>query len=146
MASRGDQRKQKVIDSPGYCIINLLLEIRDKHGDKFSILTEVEEEQAALERIREFEYQREYDEDAKPSYEKQFEGIEQDSVTNWFTTQYNHFSLLSTARKKKNSLYSIEQEKHHNKEIKTSVFGLLNYDATMGDEDNGKLSSPRRMA
>lgn len=74
-----------------------MLEIKDKHGDKFPILTEVEEEKAALERIREFEYQREDDEDAEPSDEEQFEGIEQDPVTNWFTIRYNHFSLLSTA-------------------------------------------------
>lgn len=53
-----------------------MLEIKDKHGDKFPILTEVEEEKAALERIREFEYQREDDEDAEPSDEEQFEGIE----------------------------------------------------------------------
>jgi hypothetical protein len=59
--------------------------------NKFSILTEVEEENASLERVRELEDEREDDEDSEPSDEQDLEGIEQYSVTNWFTIENNHF-------------------------------------------------------
>lgn len=64
-------------------------EIRDKHRNKFSILTEVEEQNAALETVRKLENQRQDDEDAEPADKQQLKGIEEYSVTNWFTIQYN---------------------------------------------------------
>lgn len=57
-------------------------EIRDKHRNKFSILTEVKKQNAALQTVGKFEDQRKNDEDAEPADKQQLKGIEEYPVTN----------------------------------------------------------------